>query len=155
MFSSVVHTLTHNFRNATRIVRVQLKVPLEPHQVLVKVLYAGVNASDVSFRTFFARSDLLIRIKAITLQFLDCVNCIRFSLDKATNWSAFKSVAFRRIRFLILTPIIRTFTICDFLMLHSTLKIEEVIFIDIKQNMSASYILSTLVRWVNRMTFCG
>jgi hypothetical protein len=40
--------LTHNFRSATKIVRTQLRIPLEPKFALVKVLYAGVNASDVS-----------------------------------------------------------------------------------------------------------
>ncbi|KAF2321211.1 hypothetical protein GH714_035584 [Hevea brasiliensis] len=45
----VVHTLSHNFRNATRIVSTPLRLPIEPHQVLVKVIYAGVNASDVNF----------------------------------------------------------------------------------------------------------
>ncbi|PON63389.1 Polyketide synthase, enoylreductase domain containing protein [Trema orientale] len=45
----VVHTLTHNFRSATRIVRLPLTLPIEPHHVLVKIIYAGVNASDVNF----------------------------------------------------------------------------------------------------------
>ncbi|KAF9624508.1 hypothetical protein IFM89_011621, partial [Coptis chinensis] len=45
----VVHTLSHSFRSATSIVRTSLKLPIEPHHVLVKVIYAGVNASDVSF----------------------------------------------------------------------------------------------------------
>lgn len=45
----VVQTLSHNFRNATRIVRVPLRLPIGSHQVLVKVIYAGVNASDVNF----------------------------------------------------------------------------------------------------------
>ncbi|XXG61014.1 hypothetical protein AAC387_Pa04g2776 [Persea americana] len=45
----VVHTLTHNFRNATKIVRAQLNFPIKPQHVLVKILYAGVNASDVNF----------------------------------------------------------------------------------------------------------
>ncbi|XP_030466658.2 uncharacterized protein LOC115685707 [Syzygium oleosum] len=45
----VVHTLTHNFRNATRIIRTPLRLPIEPQHVLVKILYAGVNASDVNF----------------------------------------------------------------------------------------------------------
>ncbi|PON69113.1 Polyketide synthase, enoylreductase domain containing protein [Parasponia andersonii] len=45
----VVHTLTHNFRSATRIVRLPLKLPIESRHVLVKIIYAGVNASDVNF----------------------------------------------------------------------------------------------------------
>ncbi|KAJ3676992.1 hypothetical protein LUZ60_002716 [Juncus effusus] len=45
----VVHTLSHNFRNATKIIRTQLKLPIDPNFALVKVLYAGVNASDVNF----------------------------------------------------------------------------------------------------------
>nr|BAK05909.1 predicted protein [Hordeum vulgare subsp. vulgare] len=44
-----VHTLSHNFRNATRIDRVRLRLPMEPHSALVKIIYAGVNASDVNF----------------------------------------------------------------------------------------------------------
>ena len=43
-----VHTLSHNFRNATRLERVRLRLPVEPHSALVKIIYAGVNASDVS-----------------------------------------------------------------------------------------------------------
>ncbi|KAF8410046.1 hypothetical protein HHK36_002566 [Tetracentron sinense] len=43
----VVHTLSHNFRSATNIVRTQLRLPVKPHHVLVKILYAGVNASDM------------------------------------------------------------------------------------------------------------
>uniref|UniRef100_A0A453KZE7 Enoyl reductase (ER) domain-containing protein n=1 Tax=Aegilops tauschii subsp. strangulata TaxID=200361 RepID=A0A453KZE7_AEGTS len=45
----VVHTLSHNFRNATRIDRVRLRLPIEPQSALVKIIYAGVNASDVNF----------------------------------------------------------------------------------------------------------
>ncbi|EOA39897.1 hypothetical protein CARUB_v10008576mg [Capsella rubella] len=45
----IVHALSHNFRNATRIVRAPLKLPIGPHQVLLKIVYAGVNASDVNF----------------------------------------------------------------------------------------------------------
>ncbi|TQD79340.1 hypothetical protein C1H46_035114 [Malus baccata] len=45
----VVHTLSHNFRNATSMVRAPLRLPIEPHSVLVKIIYAGVNASDVNY----------------------------------------------------------------------------------------------------------
>ncbi|XP_037493934.1 prostaglandin reductase-3 isoform X2 [Jatropha curcas] len=45
----VVHTLDHNFRKATRVVCTPLQLPIGPHQVLVKIIYAGVNASDVNF----------------------------------------------------------------------------------------------------------
>uniref|UniRef100_A0A0D9XEI8 Enoyl reductase (ER) domain-containing protein n=1 Tax=Leersia perrieri TaxID=77586 RepID=A0A0D9XEI8_9ORYZ len=45
----VVHTLSHNFRDATRLDRVRLRLPVEPHSALVKIIYAGVNASDVNF----------------------------------------------------------------------------------------------------------
>lgn len=55
----VVHTLSHNFRNATSIVRASLKLPVEPHHVLVKIIYAGVNASDVNFSSgrYFTGTD--------------------------------------------------------------------------------------------------
>ncbi|XP_047314372.1 two-component response regulator ORR3-like [Impatiens glandulifera] len=42
----VVHALSHNFRSATKIVRTPLSLPIKPGHVLVKVIYAGVNASD-------------------------------------------------------------------------------------------------------------
>ncbi|XP_042007434.1 prostaglandin reductase-3-like isoform X2 [Salvia splendens] len=45
----VVHTLSHNFQSATRVVRTSLKLPLKPDYVLMKIIYAGVNASDVNF----------------------------------------------------------------------------------------------------------
>ncbi|BBH09551.1 hypothetical protein Prudu_022080 [Prunus dulcis] len=45
----VVHTLSHNFRNATGVVRTPLRLPIKPDHVLVKVIYAGVNASDVNY----------------------------------------------------------------------------------------------------------
>lgn len=45
----VVHTLNHNFRAATRIQRTPLGLPIKQNHVLVKILYAGVNASDVNF----------------------------------------------------------------------------------------------------------
>ncbi|KAG2703584.1 hypothetical protein I3760_06G145500 [Carya illinoinensis] len=45
----VVHTLSHNFRNATCIVSTPLRLPIKPNHVLVKIIYAGVNASDVNF----------------------------------------------------------------------------------------------------------
>ncbi|KAJ4847423.1 hypothetical protein Tsubulata_036301 [Turnera subulata] len=45
----VVHTLSHNFRYATRIVRIPLRLPIGPNDVLFKVIYAGVNASDVNY----------------------------------------------------------------------------------------------------------
>lgn len=47
-FSRVVHTLNHNFRAATRIMRTTLGMSIKRNHVLVKILYAGVNASDVS-----------------------------------------------------------------------------------------------------------
>ncbi|KAK1439921.1 hypothetical protein QVD17_05746 [Tagetes erecta] len=45
----IVHTLSHNFRSATSIVRAPLKLPIKPDHVLLKIIYAGVNASDVNF----------------------------------------------------------------------------------------------------------
>ncbi|OMO63203.1 Alcohol dehydrogenase superfamily, zinc-type [Corchorus olitorius] len=45
----VVHTLNHHFRAATHIVRAPLKLPIASDQVLLKIIYAGVNASDVNF----------------------------------------------------------------------------------------------------------
>ncbi|KAL4196913.1 hypothetical protein AMTRI_Chr04g185470 [Amborella trichopoda] len=45
----VVHTLSHNFRKATAVVRTSLKFPINDQHVLIKILYAGVNASDVNF----------------------------------------------------------------------------------------------------------
>ncbi|XP_031260347.1 probable quinone oxidoreductase [Pistacia vera] len=45
----VVHTLTHDFRNATGKVRSPLRLPIKPNHVLLKIVYAGVNASDVNF----------------------------------------------------------------------------------------------------------
>ncbi|XP_044508659.1 prostaglandin reductase-3 [Mangifera indica] len=45
----VVHTLTHDFRNATRKVQAPLRLPIKPNHVLLKIIYAGVNASDVNF----------------------------------------------------------------------------------------------------------
>ncbi|GJX01434.1 prostaglandin reductase-3 isoform X1 [Tanacetum coccineum] len=44
-----VHALSHHFRSATSIVRAPLKLPIIPGHVLLKVIYAGVNASDVNF----------------------------------------------------------------------------------------------------------
>lgn len=43
----IVHTLSHNFRSATSVVRASLRLPLKPDDVLLKIIYAGVNASDV------------------------------------------------------------------------------------------------------------
>ncbi|PWA97987.1 ARP protein (REF) [Artemisia annua] len=45
----IVHTLSHNFRSATCVVRAPLKLPIKPGHVLLKIIYAGVNASDVNF----------------------------------------------------------------------------------------------------------
>ncbi|PSS29350.1 Zinc-binding alcohol dehydrogenase domain-containing protein [Actinidia chinensis var. chinensis] len=45
----VVHTLSHNFRSATSVVHTPLRLPIKPDNVLVKIVYAGVNASDVNF----------------------------------------------------------------------------------------------------------
>ncbi|KAG7030991.1 Prostaglandin reductase-3 [Cucurbita argyrosperma subsp. argyrosperma] len=55
----VVHTLSHNFREATSIVRAPLRLPIKPDQVLVKIIYAGVNASDVNFSSghYFSNSN--------------------------------------------------------------------------------------------------
>ncbi|KAL6963998.1 15-hydroxyprostaglandin dehydrogenase (NAD(+)) [Sarracenia purpurea var. burkii] len=44
----IVHTLSHNFRSATSIVRTPLRLPIKPDHVLVKIIYAGVNASDLA-----------------------------------------------------------------------------------------------------------
>ncbi|KAL7590801.1 hypothetical protein Lser_V15G34487 [Lactuca serriola] len=45
----IVHTLSSNFRSATSIVHAPLKLPIRPNHVLLKIIYAGVNASDVNF----------------------------------------------------------------------------------------------------------
>ncbi|KAL9271223.1 putative quinone oxidoreductase, partial [Drosera capensis] len=45
----VVRTLSHNFRVATMVVRVPLRLDIKPDHVLLKIVYAGVNASDVNF----------------------------------------------------------------------------------------------------------
>ncbi|KAL2477245.1 ARP protein (REF) [Forsythia ovata] len=45
----IVHTLSHNFRSATSVVQAPLRLPLKPDYVLLKIIYAGVNASDVNF----------------------------------------------------------------------------------------------------------
>ncbi|GMJ05602.1 hypothetical protein like AT1G49670 [Hibiscus trionum] len=45
----VVHTLSHHFRDATHVISAPLKLPVESDQVLLKVIYAGVNAGDVNF----------------------------------------------------------------------------------------------------------
>eukprot|EP00271_Cylindrocystis_brebissonii_P011675 TRINITY_DN29580_c0_g1_i1.p1 TRINITY_DN29580_c0_g1~~TRINITY_DN29580_c0_g1_i1.p1 ORF type:complete len:659 (-),score=121.71 TRINITY_DN29580_c0_g1_i1:431-2407(-) len=46
----VVHTLSTDFRSATKIVTIPLKPPMPPRgSVLIKYLYVGVNASDVNF----------------------------------------------------------------------------------------------------------
>ncbi|CAI8608209.1 unnamed protein product [Vicia faba] len=49
LYLRVVHTLTHNFRNATGLVRAPLRLPIKSNYVLVKIIYAGVNARDVNF----------------------------------------------------------------------------------------------------------
>ncbi|KAL7591987.1 hypothetical protein Lser_V15G34516 [Lactuca serriola] len=45
----IIHTLSRNFRNATRTVRAPLKLPIKADHVLLKVIYAGVNAGDVEY----------------------------------------------------------------------------------------------------------
>ncbi|KAG0471223.1 hypothetical protein HPP92_015769 [Vanilla planifolia] len=45
----VVHTLNHNFRAATKVVFTQLSLPVKSRHALVKIIYAGVNASDVNY----------------------------------------------------------------------------------------------------------
>lgn len=45
----VVHTLSSNFRAATKVVTVTYKPPVKPGHVLIKYLYVGINASDVNF----------------------------------------------------------------------------------------------------------
>lgn len=59
----IVHTLNHNFRSATSIVRSPLKLPIKSDHVLLKIIYAGVNASDVNFSSgsYFSGSKEEIR----------------------------------------------------------------------------------------------
>ncbi|CAM8914083.1 hypothetical protein QQ045_031278 [Rhodiola kirilowii] len=45
----IIHKLSHNFRSASRIVHAPLKLPMKSDNILVKIIYAGVNASDVNF----------------------------------------------------------------------------------------------------------
>ncbi|CAK9232791.1 unnamed protein product [Sphagnum troendelagicum] len=49
----VVHKLSADFRAATKIVTVFYKPPVKPGHILIKVLYAGVNASDINFSSGF------------------------------------------------------------------------------------------------------
>ncbi|XP_071726187.1 uncharacterized protein [Rutidosis leptorrhynchoides] len=59
----IVHTLSHDFRSATSIIRAPLKLPIESGHVLLKIIYAGVNASDVNFSSgsYFSGSKEEIR----------------------------------------------------------------------------------------------
>ncbi|KAL8151804.1 hypothetical protein V2J09_021612 [Rumex salicifolius] len=61
----IVRTLSHNFREATTVVRVPLRLPVKQNDVLVKVIYAGVNASDVNFSSgrYFGGKDEEIRAR--------------------------------------------------------------------------------------------
>ncbi|KAG0624469.1 hypothetical protein M758_3G250400 [Ceratodon purpureus] len=45
----VVHTLSSDFRAATRVVTVNYKPPVKPGHVLIKYLYVGINASDINY----------------------------------------------------------------------------------------------------------
>ncbi|KAK8485190.1 hypothetical protein V6N13_128761 [Hibiscus sabdariffa] len=45
----VVHNFSHHFRDATHVISAPLRLPLESDQVLLKVIYAGVNAGDVNY----------------------------------------------------------------------------------------------------------
>ncbi|KAE8680013.1 ARP protein (REF) isoform 2 [Hibiscus syriacus] len=45
----VVHSFSHHFRDATHVISVPLRLPLESDQVVLKVIYAGVNAGDVNY----------------------------------------------------------------------------------------------------------
>ncbi|KAI3788408.1 hypothetical protein L2E82_01173 [Cichorium intybus] len=56
---SIVHTLSHNFLSATSIVRATLKLPIKPDHVLLKIIYVGVNASDVNYTSgrYFSGSE--------------------------------------------------------------------------------------------------
>ena len=44
----VVHKLSSNFRDATKIVTVPYDLPVKPGHILIKYLHVGINASDVS-----------------------------------------------------------------------------------------------------------
>nr|GEY88301.1 ARP protein [Tanacetum cinerariifolium] len=61
-----IHTLSHNFRRATSVVRAPLKLPIIPGHILLKVIYAGVNASDVNFSSgsYFSGTRQEIRLIA-------------------------------------------------------------------------------------------
>lgn len=50
---SVVHTLSSDFRAATKVVTVPYRLPVKPGHVLIKYLYVGINASDVSLSIAF------------------------------------------------------------------------------------------------------
>ncbi|KAE8667868.1 ARP protein (REF) isoform 2 [Hibiscus syriacus] len=45
----VVHSFSHHFRDATHVISAPLRLPLESDQVVLKVIYAGVNAGDVNY----------------------------------------------------------------------------------------------------------
>lgn len=45
----VVHTLSSDFRAATKVVTVPYRLPVKPGHVLIKYLYVGINASDINF----------------------------------------------------------------------------------------------------------
>ncbi|KAL2613698.1 hypothetical protein R1flu_025390 [Riccia fluitans] len=45
----IIHKLSSDFRAATRVVTVPLRLPVKPGHVLIKHIYAGVNASDINF----------------------------------------------------------------------------------------------------------
>lgn len=45
----VAHTLSADFRAATKIVTQDMPTSIEPSQVLVRNVWAGINASDINF----------------------------------------------------------------------------------------------------------
>jgi len=45
----VVHKLSSNFRDATKIVTVPYDLPVKPGHILIKYLHVGINASDINY----------------------------------------------------------------------------------------------------------
>ena len=45
----IVHKHSTDFRQATRIITTRLPTSLEPGQAVVRVMYTGINASDINY----------------------------------------------------------------------------------------------------------
>ncbi|KAL3679180.1 hypothetical protein R1sor_022136 [Riccia sorocarpa] len=102
----IIHTLSSDFRAATRVVTAPLKLPVKPGHVLVKHIYAGVNASDVNFSSGRYFGGKTVGVVAGLGEGVESANLVLGSPVASLNYGGFSEFSELPVKVLMPMPLV-------------------------------------------------